>query len=313
MSVKRPRSLKEAIKGKLDSALIKFLPRAFDVIGDIAILDIKEELKENEMLIADTLLELQPNIKVVCKKTGIHEGTFRTQKLKILAGEKRKETIYKENNITLCLDVEQVYFSPRSSSERARIASLVKKKEFVLVMFSGCGPFPLVILRTQPLINKITSIELNPVAIRYHKKNLILNKSICKSLPDYKKMPKNISEKSFLTSLIQQKIDVIEGDVREIVPKLIEDKVYGGKFDRILMPLPKSAESFLDIALLASRKDTIIHFYDFLNEKDFDLAKEKIDKACRSADKRYKILDLVKCGQFSPGTYRICVDFKVLA
>ena len=38
------------------------------------------------------------------------------------------------------------------------------------------------------------------------------------------------------------------GDVRDVVPKLKK------KFDRILMPLPKSAEEFLDIALSASKK-----------------------------------------------------------
>ncbi|MFC1690940.1 TIM barrel protein [Nanoarchaeota archaeon] len=84
------------------------------------------------------------------------------------------------------------------------------------------------------------------------------------------------------------------------------------KFDRILMPLPKSAEDFLDTALLAAKKGTIIHFYDFLAEDEFNLAKEKVKKACKRNNVKYKILDLVKCGQFSPRVFRICVDFKIL-
>ena len=78
------------------------------------------------------------------------------------------------------------------------------------------------------------------------------------------------------------------------------------------MPLPKSAEDFLHLALKSAEKNAIIHFYDFLNEKDIPKAAiNKIKKACKKAKKKYKILNHNKCGQFSPHTYRICVDFKV--
>jgi len=82
-------------------------------------------------------------------------------------------------------------------------------------------------------------------------------------------------------------------------------------FDRIIMPLPRGGENFLGIALDAAKKGTIVHFYDFLHESEFDMAKEKVAKACKKAGKKYKILDLVRCGQYSPRTYRICVDFIV--
>ena len=77
------------------------------------------------------------------------------------------------------------------------------------------------------------------------------------------------------------------------------------------MPLPKHAEDYLEDALKVSKKNTIIHFYNFLHEKEFDKAKEMIKKACTMAKKRFKIIRLVKCGQHSPHVYRICVDFKV--
>ena len=84
------------------------------------------------------------------------------------------------------------------------------------------------------------------------------------------------------------------------------------KYDRILMPLPKLAEDFLGEALAVSKKDTIIHFYNFLHEKEFEKAEQMIKKACVKAKKKYKILKFVKCGQHSPGTYRICLDFKIV-
>lgn len=83
-------------------------------------------------------------------------------------------------------------------------------------------------------------------------------------------------------------------------------------FDRILMPLPKSAEDFLPAALSAARKGTKIHFYDFLHESEFFKAEEKVKKACKKAGLEFKITGFVKCGQHSPRTYRVCLDFVIL-
>jgi tRNA G37 N-methylase Trm5 len=84
------------------------------------------------------------------------------------------------------------------------------------------------------------------------------------------------------------------------------------KFDRIAMPLPMGGEDFLDIALSAAKKGTIIHFYDFLREEQIpETAYEKIKNACKTAKKKCKILSSTKCGQYAPRTFRVCVDFKV--
>jgi tRNA (guanine37-N1)-methyltransferase len=82
-------------------------------------------------------------------------------------------------------------------------------------------------------------------------------------------------------------------------------------FDRILMPLPKSAEDFLPVALSAAEKGTIIHFYDFLHESEFKKAEEKVKKACKEAGLKYKKQGFARCGQHSPRTYRVCLDFEI--
>jgi tRNA G37 N-methylase Trm5 len=78
------------------------------------------------------------------------------------------------------------------------------------------------------------------------------------------------------------------------------------------MPLPKTADEFLDDALQVSKKGTIIHFYDFLPETEFDEAVKKIEKACKKRKLKCKILEIVKCGQHAPHIYRVCVDFKIV-
>ena len=94
---KRLISVKQEITS-LKAALTKFLTKkelakvktAYDVIGDIAILEIDEELRKKEKDIAKALLCIRKDIKTVLRKQGSHEGVFRTQKMKYLAGEKKK-------------------------------------------------------------------------------------------------------------------------------------------------------------------------------------------------------------------------------
>lgn len=271
-------TIRGRLKTKLSKKELRRLKTAFDVVGDIAILEIDECMRKKEKVIADAMLAIHKNIKVVVRKEGAHSGIFRVQKLKWLAGEKRKETFHKENSIRLKLNPEKVYFSPRLGTERKRIADMVKKGEDVLVMFSGCGPYPLVIAKNSGA-KSVVGIEINSYGHKYAIKNAAINK---------------------LTN-----VGFINGDVRKIIPCLKK------KFDRIVMPLPKHAGSFLYLALMAAKKNAIVHFYDFLHEDHFEDAKDKIRNACKTAGKKCKIIRVVKCGQHKPYVYRVCVDFMV--
>jgi len=246
-------------------------PSSYDTIGSIALFTKIPELKEKT--IAQNLIKQIKKIKTVVKKTKQYSGKLRLQKVKILAGEKTKETIHKENNIILKLNIEKCYFSPRSSTERLRIAKLLKPKESILVMFSGIAPFPLTIEKhSNP--KEIYAIELNRECHKYAKENLILNKS--------------------------KKIKLFQGDVKKILPKL-------KKFNRILMPLPKSSEDYLNLALKHIKKNGIIHFYTFGQEKEIKDIKIKIKKH----SKKIKIKKVTKCGHYAPYTYRLCFDLAI--
>ncbi len=192
-------NLKEALQSKLSEEELKHLRTGFDVVGSIAIIEIPKELVKKEKLIAQTLLELNNSIKTVAKKVGIHTGEFRTQKLKILAGEKTKEAEYKESGCVFKLDAEKCYFSPRLSHERLRIASQVKKGENILVMFSGVGPYPIVLAKNSPA-HQIIGVELNPTAHKYAVENVKLNKSL-------------------------KKVSIYNGDVKRIVGVLGMDNI----------------------------------------------------------------------------------------
>jgi len=78
------------------------------------------------------------------------------------------------------------------------------------------------------------------------------------------------------------------------------------------MPLPKTGEQFLGLALKKVKKNGFIHLYDFLSEEEFTAAAKKIKDICKQNKKKCRILRKVKCGQFSPGVFRVCFDLKVL-
>jgi len=272
--------LKDILKNKLSKKELNLVPSSFDMIGKIIVFsDFPKQLSKKEKIIGSEILKNYTHVESVFKKSKKYSGKFRTPKLKLISGKNNKETIHKESNVRLKLNVEKIYFSPRLSEERKRIFRQVKNKETVLVMFSGCAIYPLVITKNTDS-KEVYGIEINPTAHKYALENIKLNK-------------------------LENKIKLFLGDVKKILPKLNK------KFDRIIMPLPKEAENFLNLALNKIKKNGIIHFYSFAEENKYDNIIKIINQECKKNNKKYEILDIVKCGQFSPRVNRVCMDFKV--
>lgn len=252
----------------------------FDIIGNIAIIK-PQETKKREKEMAQELLR-HSNIKTVAVKASRVKGRLRLMKLNIIAGEKIKETIHKENNCRIKLNVETCYFSPRLAADRLEISREIKRNEKILVMFAGAAPYPIVIAKNSP-VKEIYSIELNRQASKYAEENVRLNK---------------------LTN-----IKIIQGDVKKIIPQLKKKRIF---FDRILMPRPQLKNSFLKEAFQASKKSTIIHFYDFLQENEIpQVTIEKIEKEAKLFKKKIRILKWKKVGELAPYKFRVRVDFKI--
>lgn len=271
--------LKKALAGQLAPDELDRLIRSYDIVGDMAIIIIPEELLARKRQIADTILTLHKNIRVVARRAGHYDGEFRLLPLEVIGGEERRETLHRENGVRLLLNPEKVYYSVRSGNERRRVAALVREGERVLVLFSGIGPYPLVIGRIQPQC-QVVGIEKNPEAYAYAVKNLTYNKKI-------------------------HNVSFIHGDVREKLPQL------GGGFDRIIMPLPKSAGDFLDLALGGLRRGGWLHFYDLQEKGGFAGAVEKIGQACRRNGRELATSSVTVAGHCSPRLFRVCVDARI--
>ena len=276
----KPRNLKEALMEKLPEKLKEFAPKAYDSFGDIAVIEIPKELEKKKTLIGKTLLEIQPRFDTICSIESNHEGEFRVQKVKVIAGKENLVATYKESAVSLKIPLGEVFFSPRLGSERLRIAQEIKKGEVVGCWFSGVGPYPIVLAKNSPM-KKAVAIELNPIAHEYALQNLKLNKC-------------------------EEKIEFVLGDVKKVYKK------YKRTFDRIAMPLPHTGYQFLKEAFYSIKPKGIIHFYEIVEKEDYALPENQIKDAALAQKRKIKIVRKKRVRQFSPTKEQVVFDIKVL-
>jgi len=260
-AVQKPKSIGE---------ILGFSP-SYEIIGDIAV------LPEGSIDVGAALLKVHKNVKTVLAALSPVEGEFRVRRYRILAGENRTETVYREYGCMYALDLQRVYFSPRLATERARVAALVRPKETVIDMFAGVGPFSILIAKRA---KHVVSIDKNPDAILFLRKNAALN-----SLAN---------------------IQVIRDDVHEVSSHL---KSQG---DRLIMNLPHNAQEYLDDAMVMAKPTATVHYYDIRPEDSFEEALKTIREVATRNGREINVLGIKKVRPYAPKSYNICVDFQVM-
>ena len=219
---------------------------AFDQIGDIIIVRIPDLLLGKKEIIGKTLLEQIKNANTVFYQSSPVEGDFRIRDLELLAGENKTQTEYKEFGCRFIVDVEKVFFSPRLSTERNRIADLVEDGETVINMFGGIGMFSIMAAKKKKCI--VYNIDINPDAAKLCEKNISLNK-------------------------LAGNVISLHGDAAQIIKEELK-----GKGDRVLMLLPERSDEFLDSAISTAKKNGIIHYYSHIHADKKTLAPKLSEK-----------------------------------
>lgn len=256
--------------------------RSFDLIGNrekaVAIFEIREGEDVKPKEVAEEIMERNKSVRSVLQKISERRGEYRTRKLRLVLGDKNTEVVHKEHGYLIKVDPQKAYFSPRESTERQRIAEMVKPKEDVLVMFAGVGPLAIAIEKRQPKVGSIVAVESNKAAVDYLKENVRINKL--------------------------EKTKPVLGDVR---------KVINGKFNRILMPLPMTAVDFLDVASKAAKKNGVIHLYCVSDERDeFKDVLPKIADKLKELNRKYKIVRKQIVVPYAPRKNKVRIDIKVI-
>ncbi len=153
-------------------------------------------------------------------------------------------------------------------------------------MFAGVGCFS-IIMATHSEAEKIYSIDINPVAVRYMQENILLNR-------------------------VESKVGVIQGDARKIIAGKLRKVA-----DRVLMPLPEKAYECLDSAVLVLKPTGgWIHYYDFEHAKKHEdpvkKTKAKVAKRLQDMDVNFRISFGRIVRTTGPRWFQTVIDVEIL-
>jgi tRNA (guanine37-N1)-methyltransferase len=255
---------------------------AFDQIGDIIIVKIPDELMPKKKLIADAILANVKTAKAVFAQVSPVRGNFRMRDLEFIAGENRTVTEYKEHGCQFKVDVAKMYFSPRLSTERQRIAEMVGDNETIVNMFAGVGTYSVVIAKANKTC-RVYSIDSNAAASELDKINAKLNK-------------------------VQDRIISIHSDAAKVIKEQLV-----GQADRVLMPLPERAKEFVDSAVLALKEKGIVHYFAHVKADSKKAGQELGLKDAHYAFAKYdhKVLAVRVVREVGPRIYQIVADVSI--
>jgi tRNA (guanine37-N1)-methyltransferase len=233
-----PENLTQTLQDKLPADLLSSVPQAFDIIGDIAIIDIPPKLVPCQNIIGEAILQTQKNVETVLAKASDIGGIFRIRNYSFIAGEHKTQTVHREFGCQYYVDVAKAYFSPRLSHEHERVATLVEDGETVVDLFAGVGPFSVLIGKKKPDA-KVYAVDLNPDAVEFLKINVTVNK-------------------------VENRVFPIQADAREIAATKLKSVA-----NRVIMNLPETAIDFVDAACNTIKPEGgVAHFYGFVRSPD---------------------------------------------
>ncbi|AJC71652.1 tRNA (guanine-N1)-methyltransferase [Thermococcus guaymasensis DSM 11113] len=267
------KNLESVLAERLSREELKHL-RRYDVIGDIAVIQVPPELEHRVGDIVWGLRKVHPFLRVIARK-GFHEGAFRIRDYSIIWGEKRLETVHRENGVEIKVDLSKAFFNPRMKGERYRLAQMVKDGERILIPFAGVLPYALVIARYRKV--KITAVELNREAYELGLENIERNGKRLKG-----------------------EIEFIYGDAFKVLPEL-------PTYDRVISPTPRGVDA---LSLTLSKAEKWLHYYDFVHEEEIETFRARILEECRKLGKECSVR-VKKVSDFKPHVFKVCADVKI--
>jgi tRNA (guanine37-N1)-methyltransferase len=252
-------------------------------MGDIALIEVAGELAPYEDILAQGILKVNRNVRVVLAKAGAVSGFERIRPIRYLAGENRTQTVHRESGCRFKVDLSKAYFSPRLSHEHQRVTLQVEPGEVVIDMFAGVGPFSVMIAKRLEDV-EVNAVDANPDAVVLMRENARLNK-------------------------VRGKLRIWPGDATEVVENHLT-----GMASRVIMNHPSAAKNFVSAACRGLRKEGgTIHYYTFaegLNSEQQALA--EFQEALQGCGWKVKEPgELRRVRGVSPMRWQVVVDAEV--
>jgi tRNA wybutosine-synthesizing protein 2 len=261
---------------EISEDLMGYLPRKWELLGDVLLLKLPLELEDFKEEIAKVYAK-ELGAKTVLEDLGI-EGMLREPHVEILWGAET-ETIHKENGVKFKLDCAQVMFSSGNVDERIRMATISKPDEVVVDMFAGIGFFSIP-MAVHSKSKKIYALEINPIAHHYLHENVLLNG-------------------------VENIIEPILGDNRNFKQKGIADRIVMGYLEDTHLFLPKAFE-------ILKEKGGVIHYHEkcpneILDKRPF----ENVQKVVREKGYELELLNQRNIKSYAPGVSHVVLDVRI--
>jgi len=215
-------------------------PSAFEMVGHVAHMNLKEHHLPYATLIGHVLLECLPNIETVIQKVGQVSGPYRTYDYQVLAGRNDTTVQLMEHGVKLEFDLSKVYWCSRLASERQVVLDQeIKADQVVADAFCGVGAICLRAAQTKNCT--ILANDWNPNAVEYLRHNFALNR-----LERYLAQASNQDAYDFLMDLgMDSSPDSPDQDEQQAGDKPTIPKSGNPIVNHVLMNFPLKAPTFL--------------------------------------------------------------------
>lgn len=206
------------------------LPKKWERLGDVVVVRLPAEIlaAHDPALLGKAYADVL-GARLVLHDDGGVQGELREPTMRRLWGDGSAETEHTENGIRYRLDAEHIMWSSGNVDERIRLARLDAADDTVVDLFAGIGYYTLPLLVHAGAARAI-ACEKNPRAARYLRENAEANG-------------------------VADRLDVREGDCREVCPTHVADRVVLGYFP--------GCRDFLPTGLAAlGPEGGIVHYHD---------------------------------------------------
>lgn len=222
-------TIQDRLRPELGEAVAS-LPRKWERLGDVVVLRLPEGLLGDGLAaqVGGAYAEAL-GARIVLHDRGGIRGQLRRPDVVRLHGDGAAETLVMQDRIRYHLDPEQVMFSSGNIDERIHMGRVRATGETFVDLFAGIGYFTLPLL-VHAGAARGYACELNPASARFLRKNAYRNG-------------------------VADRLDVLEGDCRDLAPLDVADRVLLGWFP--------GGHHYLDVALAALKHHGgILHYHD---------------------------------------------------